>query len=102
MTKEELLAKRQQDEIRMSELAPGEALLSPGIWHSTLSISRYFPNEYQNLKAGSHSNQFATKEQVTRNRINPGRPSRAISPGAGSPLFDMDRWFFYSGYQSVR
>jgi hypothetical protein len=49
MTKEELLAKRQQDEIRMSELDPEEdsSVQESGIAHRH---SRYL-NEYQNLKA---------------------------------------------------
>lgn len=51
MTKEELLARRQQDEMRMAELDPEQnkdsSLREPGIAHRH---SRYL-NEYQNLKA---------------------------------------------------
>ena len=91
MTKEELLARRQQDEMRMSELDRNKRGSSvPGIWHSTpaFKILKRIPKS----QSGSRSNQFATKEQVTRTAQS--RQALVIYfPSSGSPIFDMDRWF---------
>ena len=102
MTKEELLAKRQQDEIRMSELDPEEDSWSRNLARQHHRHSEYL-NEYQNLKAEVTAIEFATKEQVSSEPAQIQAGSRAAFPLVRAHLYLI--WTdgsLYPGYQSLR